>query len=245
MLEKFRALARPLAGTPFHPQWLYERGTPPLLEALNGAGGVVLDIGCFNKWAATHIPHTSYYIGLDYYETATKWYQSVPDVFGDALNLPIADSVIDTVLLIDVLEHLTNNDRVISEIERVLVSRGKLILKVPFLYPLHDEPRDFGRFTIHGLRELAEVHGFEIIESKPIGHPFETAVLLGNLALSKTIIGWIKARHPAALFVVLAPLLFLIKNLWARLIGIISGEDHYMPFSYQLTLEKGVKRAVD
>lgn len=244
MLKKLKTLIRPLAGTPFHPQWLYERGTPPLLNALENidANAVVLDIGCFNKWAAAHLPHTCYYIGLDYYETATKWYASVPDVFGDAAKLPLADGAIDTVLLIDVLEHLTNCDQVMSEIRRVLASDGKLILKVPFLYPLHDEPRDFGRFTIHGLRKLAENHGFEITFSKPIGHPVETAALLGNLALSKIMIDWMKTRSPAALFVALAPVIFLANNMFARLIGIISSEDHYMPFSYQLTLHKSAKQ---
>jgi SAM-dependent methyltransferase len=242
MLKQLRALTRPLVGTLFHPQWLYERGTPPLLDSLNSIAGdgIVLDIGCFNRWAAAHVPKDCYYIGLDYYETAMNWYGSVPDVFGEAQSLPIKSGAIHTVLLIDVLEHLTNHSGVLSEIRRVLKPGGTVIMKVPFLYPLHDEPRDYRRFTVHGLKEMAESSGFSIVNCKPIGHPVETAVLLGNLALSKTAVGWMKARNPAALVVLFAPILFLMANLIARFISLISEDDDYMPFSYQLTLIKKV-----
>ena len=48
----------------------------------------VLDIGCFNKWAKSHIDPSCTYLGLDYFDTATQWYGSVPDIYGDAMALP-------------------------------------------------------------------------------------------------------------------------------------------------------------
>jgi hypothetical protein len=41
-------------------------------------------------------------------------------------------------------------------------NNGTLILSVPFLEPLHEEPRDYYRFTPFSLRLLMEEHGFFI-----------------------------------------------------------------------------------
>ena len=60
---------------------------------------------------------------------------------------PFTDAQFESVLLLDVLEHLRAPEVCITEIERVLKIRGKLFLKVPFLYPVHDAPFDFHRWT--------------------------------------------------------------------------------------------------
>ena len=53
-----------------------------------------------------YITRNQGYIGLDYYQTATQWYKTKPHVYADAQNLPFADNSIDTVLFLDVMEHL-------------------------------------------------------------------------------------------------------------------------------------------
>ena len=58
-------------------------------------------------------------------------------------KLPIATNSIDSVLFLDVLEHLQNPDQALNEIFRVLKSNGVLILQVPFLYPIHDAAYDY------------------------------------------------------------------------------------------------------
>lgn len=227
---------QPIAGTPFHPQWLTGMGNSKLLSWLTSIEeeNIILDIGCFNKWPKVHVPNSCTYIGLDYHETAKYWYDSVPDVYGDALKLPIKSKTINTVLLFDVLEHISDTGGLLSEVCRVLEPNGRLIMQVPFLYPLHDEPRDYVRLTIHGFRELAQKYGFIIEKCNPIGHPIETSTLLINIAISKTILGWIKDRNPAAILVLLLPVFVLLSNLLARFFMIISNEDHFMPYSYQL-----------
>jgi hypothetical protein len=42
------------------------------------------------------------------------------------------------------------------------------IYSVPFIWHLHEEPRDFYRFSKHGLKYLFEKVGFEIIELKAL-----------------------------------------------------------------------------
>lgn len=231
---------QPLAKTPLHPQWLASGRGSKLTGFLKRVGEdqVVLDVGCFNKWPKNIIPDTCSYIGLDYYETAQNWYESVPDVYGDALKLPIKSGAVNAVLLLDVLEHIANSDMVMREVCRVLAPDGKLIMQVPFLYPLHDEPRDYFRISRYGFEELAKRNGFIVEECHSIGHPVETSALLTNIAASKTVIGWITNKNPAAIFIFLLPPFILLNNLIARIIAVISKKDDFMPFNYQLVLKK-------
>jgi len=240
MLSKIRALLEPLSITPIHPQWLAKKNDYVLYSYLKNivSNHTILDIGCFNKWTKNYVPETCFYIGLDYYATAFNWYNSIPDIYGDALKLPFKEETIDTVLLLDVLEHLPDSNTALSEINRVLVSGGELIVRIPFLYPLHDEPLDFVRYTTHGLRKLANRNGFTIERCKSTGHPTETAALLTNIALSKTIITWIKNKNPLAIFIIILPIFIVASNLTARLFSLFSKKDSFMPYSYLLVLRK-------
>lgn len=242
MLKRIRRILRPVAGTPFHPQWLIRGGRSKLFSYLRSIEErkIILDIGCFDKWPKTYIPTNCSYIGLDYYETARNLYHSIPDVYGDALKLPIKSETINTVLLFDVLEHISDTEALLSEVCRVLESDGMLILQVPFLYPLHDEPRDYVRLTSHGFKELAVRNGFIVEECNAMGHPIETSTLLINIALSKTMLGWMKDKNPAAVLVILLPVFVLLSNLLARIFAMLSNEDPFMPYSYQLIFRKQI-----
>lgn len=45
---------------------------------------------------------------------------------------------------------------------------GRLLVTVPFVCELHEEPYDFYRYTSHGLRYLLEGAGFTGIEIQPL-----------------------------------------------------------------------------
>lgn len=77
-----------------------------------------------------------------------------PDVVGDIYRLPFADASWDTVVMIEVLEHLTDPAAAIEEVKRVLRPGGTLILTTRFLGPMHDIPHDYFRFTYYGLKHL-------------------------------------------------------------------------------------------
>ena len=47
-------------------------------------------------------------------------------------------------------------------------TRGIAIYSVPFIWHLHEEPRDFYRFSKYGLKYLFEKVGFEIVEIKAL-----------------------------------------------------------------------------
>lgn len=232
-----------LRNTPLHPQWLAFIGVADtLLDVKRFASGTIIDIGCGDRGPEGELNPNCVYIGMDLYQTATEWYDSKPDVYGDAQNLPFRDRTADCVLLLDVLEHLPDPEKCIGEVQRVLAPEGKVILQVPFLYPLHDVPLDFTRWTFYGLRRLTQDHGFDIVESKHIGTPVETAALLLNIALTKSVIDWLRGRHPAAILIFLLPVLVVIVNLaaWgmAKLSLERSLEDGFMPQAYRLVLKR-------
>jgi len=109
------------------------------------------------------------------------------DFVGDLEDVGfLASSSYDTVLCSEVLEHIPNPERAVAELSRLLRPGGKLILSVPFLSRLHEEPHDYARYTIHGLRAMMGRHGLHIIESTVtgslfsfLGHQVSTIVLVG------------------------------------------------------------------
>lgn len=78
-----------------------------------------------------------------------------PDVLVDACDLRcFADGSFDAVFLLEVLEHVTEPDRALSEVHRVLRAGGLVVVSTPFVFEIHDAPHDYYRFTEHGLRHL-------------------------------------------------------------------------------------------
>lgn len=131
------------------------------------AQGKLLDIGCGSKqYESMMIPFITEHIGLDHEDTLHD--KSKIDLFGTAYNIPVDDNYFDTVLCTAVLEHLEEPDNAIKEAFRVLKAGGYAMYTVPLFWHLHEEPRDFYRFTKYGLKYLFEKNGFEIEELKPL-----------------------------------------------------------------------------
>jgi SAM-dependent methyltransferase len=132
-----------------------------------------LDIGAQNGPYAVHFPRRT---ALD-----IKRGMGV-QIIGDAQSLGIADSSFEVVLCTEVLEHLPEPQRAIDEIFRVLAPGGQLLLTTRFLFPIHDAPHDYFRFTKYGLRHL--LRRFEILELEEETDAVGTlAVLLQRLGM--------------------------------------------------------------
>ena len=108
--------------------------------------------------------------------------------------------------------HLPDPERCLVELHRVIKPAGSLTIQVPFIYPLHDAPLDFHRWTRYGLRRAAQRCGFTIESESAIGHPLETAALNANIAMSKSVINWLQGRNPLALLGLLLPPGILLIN---------------------------------
>ncbi len=81
----------------------------------------------------------------------------------DAHNIPLPENSFDAVIIQAVLEHVLDPGKVVSEIHRVLRSKGIVYAETPFLQHVHEGPYDFTRFTESGHRYL--FRKFELLES--------------------------------------------------------------------------------
>ncbi len=99
----------------------------------------------------------------------------------DAHRLPFADASFAVLLCTEVLEHCHDPQWVIDEFYRVLQPGGKLILTTRFIFPIHDAPYDYFRFTKYGLRHLCRAFA-EVSVEEEARTVETTAVLAQRLA---------------------------------------------------------------
>ncbi|WP_246071908.1 class I SAM-dependent methyltransferase [Marilutibacter aestuarii] len=171
-------------GTVLHPQWLLRgsHGVEDLVRCL--PKGRVLDVGCADRWIAKQLPMECDYLGMDYPATGRDMYGARPDFFADAARIPLPDASMEAVLMLEVVEHLRYPREALAECARILVPGGILLASMPFLYPMHDEPHDYQRYTLHGWRREVEAVGLELNQIHPTLKAIETAGLLACLALA-------------------------------------------------------------
>ena len=78
-------------------------------------------------------------------------------------------------------------ERVIAEIARVLAPGGYLHLVTPFCHPFHEYPKDYRRYTLDGLKELAG--GFEPVAEGWRTGPTATLLVIG-IEYAKLLLPW-------------------------------------------------------
>lgn len=97
---------------------------------------------------------------------------TLPDVAASALGLPFQNASFSAAICTEVIEHVPEPAKALSEIRRVLKPGSVLYLTAPMLWSLHYEPHDYYRFTHHGLRYLLDKSGFDVSDIRPIGGLF-------------------------------------------------------------------------
>lgn len=86
------------------------------------------------------------------------------DQIANVYNMPFEDNSFECVLCISVLEHTEHPESALMEIQRVLKPNGMAIFLLPFLFPLHDAPGDYWRFTRYGIEVLFKNWGTTTIK---------------------------------------------------------------------------------
>ena len=109
------------------------------------------------------------------------------DVAADAGQLPFPSGIFQRVECDAVLEHVQDPQRVVREIERVLARGGYAHLVTPFCHPFHEFPKDYRRFTLDGLKQLAG--GLEIVGEGWRTGPTAT-LLVFAIEYVKLLLGW-------------------------------------------------------
>ena len=106
-----------------------------------------------------------------------------PDIVMDVTSLEFDNNSFDLVIMMEVLEHVKEPKKALSEISRVLSHDGRLIMSTPFILGIHDEPYDYYRFTKYGLKYLLSDFKIKIQETNDFAHTI--VVLVGRLLKSK------------------------------------------------------------
>ena len=120
----------------------------------------LLDVGagdCPYKGIFTHVTYKS----TDFGKTGHE-YKEI-DYFCPADNIPVSNKSFDAILCTEVLEHIPDPKSVLIEFNRVLKDNGHLFITTPFIYPIHEEPYDFFRYTPYAFKKLLKETGFEVV----------------------------------------------------------------------------------
>lgn len=156
--------------------------------------GRLIDIGCGAKpYKELLAPFVSEHLGVDH--PATLHDKSNIDLVGTAYDIPVRSSTFDSALCTSVLEHLEEPELALRECHRILKTGACAVYSVPFIWHLHEEPRDFFRYSKYGLNYLFEKVGFKVVKIKPLSGFWVTfgQLLVYNLyRLNRGPLRWLK-----------------------------------------------------
>jgi SAM-dependent methyltransferase len=107
------------------------------------------------------------------------------DIMALAESLPVATASADVVLCTQVLEHVADPDRAVSEMARVLKPGGACLLTTHGTWFYHPDPQDYWRWTPQGLERLFRRAGFGDVRISPVGGTKLALVVLALTALDR------------------------------------------------------------
>jgi len=151
-----------------------------------------------------------------------------PDIEGDLSTHDFDGEGFDVIVLSEVLEHIRAPDAAVNNALAGLKSGGQLVLTTPFLFPIHDRPHDYYRFTKYGLAWL--LRDYVDVEITPRNSWAE--------ALNVMFVRLIKEKNPVCRF--FGPLIVLLAFIFAplaMLLGAVFKTD-FMTSGYLVTAKK-------
>ncbi len=95
------------------------------------------------------------------------------DEYLDITDMRFEDNSQDAYVCVSVVEHVYQIEKALHEVDRTLKVGGKVLLVVPFAYPIHDE-KDYWRVSESFLEEFFK--GYEILALAHLGGLVSTLV---------------------------------------------------------------------
>lgn len=135
--------------------------------------GSVLDFGCGSKPYKKLFVNCDRYVGVDIDNNGHNHINENIDYLYDGRKLPFENNSFDNVFSSEVIEHISNLDDIIIEINRVLKPNGLFFLTTPFVWNENELPNDFARYTSVGLKNLLKKHGFNVLFLKKSSNYFD------------------------------------------------------------------------
>lgn len=157
---------------------------------------IILDVGCGEGFTLVKLKHAKIgekFEGLDNLDEAIKLgkklYPQLNIKKGDIYSLPYKDNSFDLLICTEVLEHLKDPAKALSELKRV--TSKYLILSVPnepffilanlfrgkYLRTFGNHPEHINHWTGRGFKKLLKNNGLKISTAK---HPFPWTLILAR-----------------------------------------------------------------
>tara|TARA_B100001057_G_scaffold317785_1_gene318022 strand:+ start:46 stop:921 length:876 start_codon:yes stop_codon:yes gene_type:complete len=140
---------------------------------------VVLEIGCSSGNLINKIKEKEkyYYIGSDaikkQIEKLSNYHRDIPFIIFDLLKNPFKENFCNSLIMLNVLEHIKDDNEALIQANKILNKNGILIIEVPsgkFLYDDYD--RKLLHFRRYNMREIVrkiENAGFKIEKKTHLG----------------------------------------------------------------------------
>lgn len=90
-------------------------------------------------------------------------------VIGDGHSNLFCEESFNVISLFEVLEHVRNPFQIFANCARWLKPGGLVVLSAPQYWHCHGWPHDYYRYTIYGLKELANNAGLQVIDYWAMG----------------------------------------------------------------------------
>ncbi|PCJ61773.1 MAG: hypothetical protein COA79_05615 [Planctomycetota bacterium] len=133
-----------------------------------------------------------------------------PDILGDICSHDFEGLKFNYIVISEVLEHLHSPHLAIDTIWNILEPDGRLVLTVPFIFPIHERPYDYFRFTKYGLEFLLNKFSFVQIEER--NSWTETInVLMVRLIMDKKIVSKLFAPFFILFAYMQLPFIYLVS----------------------------------
>lgn len=161
---------------------------------------------------------------------------------GDGCAMEFPDASFDTVLCVQVLEHVFDPIRMVAEVGRVLRPGGHAVFLIPCTSTMHLAPHYYSNFSRFWVQEALRRAGLEVVELRELGGVWSTAA-------SRTLFFFLQAlRSPGmsdpairrnALFWVLLPFQMLFALFLVPVALVFSlGDLHEEPNNHLVVARK-------
>jgi SAM-dependent methyltransferase len=142
--------------------------------------GKVLDFGCGSRPYQWIFSHSTDYVGIEYDSSIQEGDHFLRDGiwYYDGLTLPFPDCTFDSVVSFQVIEHVSNIQLSLHELYRVARPGAFILLTCPLIWPEHETPFDYRRFTRWGLTSLLSAAGFSVNTVIPLGTIYDVVSVL-------------------------------------------------------------------
>ena len=189
-------------------------------QALPSGRGVIMEIGCSSGFLIKDLVNAfplAVVIGADVVKEPlfklANALPGVPLIRFDLLQCPLPNACVDVLVMLNVLEHIENDDLALKNAYKLLKPGGSLIIEVPagqYLYDSYDKQlQHFRRYSSSELKIKLEAAGFVVSRRSHLGFflfpAFAAVKLLNKIhTQSKTVVHEQAARTSSSRLVAFA-----------------------------------------